>query len=141
MKECTTHHHACDCREAEFKALEDRLKEAEWLIAKVKELELTLEHRTNECNGAQYENTKLKAELKEMDELADFNGKAAYHALAKVKELENTQDLTGCSHCGRVKKENTRLREAINRALTEIPSFGYSKLKEFIRAALEGKDD
>ena len=27
MKECTTHHHACDCREAKFAELEQQLAE------------------------------------------------------------------------------------------------------------------
>ena len=32
MTKCTTHHHACDCREAKFKELEQQLAEREQTI-------------------------------------------------------------------------------------------------------------
>ena len=33
-RECITHHHACDCREAHFKRLEERLRAAEAVLEK-----------------------------------------------------------------------------------------------------------
>jgi len=38
MSECTTHHHACDCREAQFAALECEAEEQSRLIERQSEL-------------------------------------------------------------------------------------------------------
>jgi len=36
MKDCITHHYACDCREAKFKEMEAKLMTAEKELAEVK---------------------------------------------------------------------------------------------------------
>ena len=40
-RECVTHRHACDCREAQFRVLEDAAKSLRHAVTKVVELEVT----------------------------------------------------------------------------------------------------
>lgn len=41
MKICVSHHSACDCREAEFEKLRDRVNELEYILERISTLSMS----------------------------------------------------------------------------------------------------
>ena len=81
-KECTTHHHACDCREAKFKELEaenaqqgDHIIEQERGIVgrehRIAELEQEVERLRKCYEGQVLQTTALDRELAELEQEAE----------------------------------------------------------------------
>ena len=54
-RECITHHHACDCREAEFAALKERLRQLEAFTAEIMD-----EWWTGDLDGGSRQDIALK---------------------------------------------------------------------------------
>lgn len=54
---CTTHFHACDCREEKFKLLEQRLKEAEEALKTILDTEDFIPERSKSLAGTVVYNT------------------------------------------------------------------------------------
>lgn len=74
-RECVIHHHACDCREARFKALENAAKSLRHATTKVVELEVTADGERigiitfpASAVGRRYKMVRIDADLQEQAE-------------------------------------------------------------------------